>query len=240
MDIPGYLDELQARVYLHTCLFQHTIGVSGCVGEIGCLAGRSFLSSFLTCSQAEAGLAVDCWDSHQFNYDIPPGTTWPAKTFRRDFEANVASRVPDRELRVIQGDSTTLDPLAMTEAVGHRRFRFFHVDGSHQEWSAATDLRNAAAVLAPGGVLVADDVFAHLWPGVSVALSQMVASCHEQSPLRLLPFAIVGDAVMLCRRTHHKTYSDFISKLVDGDEATARRLRPCSYLGADALALQWW
>jgi len=75
-------------------------------------------------------------------------------------------------LRVLKRDSRTVSP----HEIGSR-VRFCHIDGGHTAAEVYSDLRLAAAVLLPGGLLALDDVFNAGYPGVAEGVFRF---CFEQ------------------------------------------------------------
>jgi hypothetical protein len=74
-------------------------------------------------------------------------------------------------LRVLEADSVTLSPLAVSTAVGGQPVRLFSIDGCHTAEATAADLTTASANLHPGGAVVVDDAFNADWPGVMTGLT---------------------------------------------------------------------
>lgn len=63
--------------------------------------------------------------------------------------------------------------------------RFFHVDGGHNADEAFADLELAAEVTGPGGVIVLDDPWSVIWPGVTEGAVHFLDSHDDWGPLLL-------------------------------------------------------
>lgn len=97
--------------------------------------------------------------------------TWPGVGLRRRFEANCAAHgAPAGRLAVLQRDSRAVTPHRLLDAGGGGIVRFAHIDGDHTAGHLASDLRPAAAVAAPDGVLALDDMRHPLHPTLALAV----------------------------------------------------------------------
>jgi hypothetical protein len=101
------------------------------------------------------------------------------------FESNMARY--GGACTVIQTDSALLTPDRLPP------IRLFSVDGSHTAAMTESDLRLAAAVLEPGGVVILDDYFNEQWPDVSIGANRVIADGT------LAPFAIAPGKLLLAR-----------------------------------------
>ena len=85
----------------------------------------------------------------------------------------------------IQTDSALLTPDRLPPIT------IFSVDGAHSAHMTEHDLRLAASVLIPGGVVILDDYFNEQWPDVSVGANRVIADGT------LAPFAVMPGKVLL-------------------------------------------
>jgi SAM-dependent methyltransferase len=88
-----------------------------------------------------------------------------------------------------------------------QNFRFFHVDGGHNCNEALSDLKLAALVILPEGVIVVDDPFRPEWPGVTEAIIRFLDQ-HDDFTAILVGF----NKLILVRKESARIYSDAISK----------------------------
>src|SRR5262249_15960759 len=138
------------------------------------------------------------------------------------FRANVA-RYPDmRRLVVHQGDSTALDGAALKRFAGGA-YRLISIDGGHTAEVTAHDLATAVEALAPGGVIILDDYFNEMWPGVSEGVNR-----YFREPRGVLPFATGANKTLFCAPGAIPLY-------VDSLRATATKTLDNDFLGARIL-----
>lgn len=164
----------------------------GSVGEIGVHHGRLFILLYLLAEPNERAFAIDIFEAQHLNVD---GSGEGDRTI---FEGH---------LRRIGADMDRIDILAESSlevsADRLRRItgpvRLFSVDGGHTTPIALNDLALAEATLVDGGVVILDDVFQSLWPGVSAALARYLLGGG-----RLVPFAVCPEKVLLTQPEHRR------------------------------------
>ena len=147
---------------------QRAAGVRGDVLEIGSYHGRSTivladcLSRMRRWSCATPSSRVMCTSA----------TPRPPKTFARTSQR----ALPHFDLDRLEIHEAYSKDLVLPD---EQRFRFVHVDGSHEEDDVILDLRLARRHLAPGGVIVVDDYDHPDWPGVTAAVHTFLAEAPE-------------------------------------------------------------
>jgi len=189
--VGGWMRPESARLIECVSRAQVGAGVTGAVGEIGVHHGRLFLLLYLLRQPEERAFAVDIFDAQHLNVDHS------GKGDRAIFE---------RHLRRIRADFSVIDIFAESSVdmtperlrchVGY--VRLFSIDGGHTTDIALNDLRLAEASLVDGGVVVLDDAFQPLFPGVAAAVARYLLGDGE-----LVPFAISGEKVLLTQPGHH-------------------------------------
>ena len=197
----GYLDEgylavrgmsslFAARIIVGLLLRQTASSVVGHVAEIGVFEGRLLIALALSLADGERALAIDPF-------------AWPDPGVRRRFEANCAVHgVPAGRLVVHQGDSRTMAPQQLIAAAGGGAVRFLHIDGEHTAGHLASDLRLAAAVAAPDGIVAVDDMLHPGYPTLALAVHAFLGADPDWRVLAIIDREdIVGAAkYLLCRR----------------------------------------
>ena len=198
--IEGWLqqDALLLKLALHRQ--QRAAGIAAGVAEIGVHHGKFFVALALLCEgEDERALAVDVFDDQHLN----PGGS--GRGDRGVFGANLARSGVSGRAVVRQQDSLTLTPDQVRAALGGGGARLFSVDGSHSLRHAASDLRVAAASLAPGGVVLLDDFLHAGWLGVTEAAVLML---HGESPPPLAPLAICGGKLAMVAPADHAAWME--------------------------------
>ena len=149
------------------------LGSGGNAAEIGVHHGKLLILLSLLCDHA---YAIDVFDSARNVERSGDGD-------RGIFEHNM--RRFGGACTTIQTDSRLLDPALLPP------IRLFSVDGAHSAEMTEHDLRLAARVLVPGGVVILDDYFNEQWPDVSVGANRVIADGT------LVPFAITPGKLLL-------------------------------------------
>jgi len=88
----------------------------------------------------------------------------------------LSSAASDGRLEIFEGVSADLD-------LSGRRFRFVHVDGSHEYADALADLRLVVDHIVPGGIIAVDDYEHPLWAGVTDAVRDFRSERPDVSEL---------------------------------------------------------
>ena len=85
--------------------------------------------------------------------------------------------------------------------------RLFHVDGDHSYEQAYKDLKLASKSIVEKGIIIVDDFFNIYYPGVTEAVSKILAEDKTLSPL------IIGfGKLFVCKTEHHEWYIDQLNK----------------------------
>jgi hypothetical protein len=150
----GLIDEAQRRGEVMGGLF-----------EIGVHHGRSAVLLSQLARPGERLGVCDLFGSQDENVSVSGAGD------RAIFEDNMAALVPDFDR--LDVFATASDRLSAEDIGGP--YRLFHVDGGHLAEEALSDLRLAAAVLDPRGVIAVDDPFNVAWPGVTEGILAFLA-----------------------------------------------------------------
>ncbi|MFM8857496.1 MAG: class I SAM-dependent methyltransferase [Actinomycetota bacterium] len=182
---------------------QRSKGVSGAVAEIGVHHGRLFIGLNLLRRDTERAVAIDVFGEQELNTDMS------GKGDLSIFLRNVRRWSTTDGVAIHQGDSTQLTAAQLGEAAGGA-IRLFSVDGGHTESTVLNDMKLAESTLAPGGVVIADDVFNEQWPGVSTGTLRYMAEGGL-----LVPFAIGFNKVFFCSPNYAAAYRDSLHRRFD-------------------------
>ncbi len=207
--VDAYLDEGYASVVGMSSRFaaavccglmriQTELGVGGPVAEIGPFEGRFFIALAHALAPSERALGIDLFD-------------WPNAQVIDRFEANCAKHGVPAERRITwKADSRTMAPQNLLAKLGGERPRFVHVDGEHSRAALTRDLELATAVLAPGGVIVLDDMLHPGYPTLMVAVHEYLGRHPEMCVLCIIDRETVVAATkfVLCRTDWFKRYEE--------------------------------
>jgi Methyltransferase domain len=214
--VEGWLPPNAAKMCVAIGAAQQAMGIRGHVAEIGVHHGRLFILLYLMRQAGERGLAVDLFGDQARN---------PEQSGAGDlavFLSNLRRHADTESLVVHESDSTELDGATVMRLVGGP-CRLISIDGGHTLEITAHDLATAQAALAPGGVIILDDVFNEMWPGVAEGLCRFFSS-----PRDIVPFATGANKTFFCAPTFAPRYVDALRPLA---VKTAER----DFLGARVL-----
>mmetsp|Transcript_15409 Transcript_15409/g.39165 ORF Transcript_15409/g.39165 Transcript_15409/m.39165 type:complete len:234 (-) Transcript_15409:62-763(-) len=196
-----------AAVLASVMRLQRDLGVRGSVAEVGVLAGASFFPLLLLTQPGEAALAMDCFAEDQ-GANVDGSGYSAAVPSAAEFSRLLERSVPQDNLRqraiILQCNSATVSPAELQSLLPADTcgVRVFSIDGCHTAEATASDCALAAAMTAPGGVLMLDDVFNPHWPGVSSGLMRFL----QEHPSGFKPFFIGFNKVLLCRAEDHPQF----------------------------------
>ncbi|MDZ4657291.1 MAG: class I SAM-dependent methyltransferase [Bythopirellula sp.] len=187
---------------------QKANGITGNLFEIGTHHGRSavLLANMLAPSQEKLAVC-DIFEQQGEN------VSHSGSGNRKIFEQNVCAQLPRTE--ALQVFACLSDQLT-AEQIGNG-YRIFHIDGGHNTHEALGDLRLAAKTLTPGGVIILDDAFRDVWPGVSEALLLFLQESPDFAGLAL------GFNKMLF--THRASIEIYRQKLLDRTQLAEYHIR---------------
>ncbi|MQB41482.1 class I SAM-dependent methyltransferase [Rhizobium sp. ICMP 5592] len=187
--IDGYIDPPDALVFLSLIEKQKEENLSGGLAEIGVYYGRSyFLLRKLSAPDSNV-LAIDLFDIEEDDAQ-----------YQRFLDNGKSLGIPVDEELVISGDSTQLDPQAITDKIG--QVRFFSIDGGHLLHHVVADSRLAKNVLADHGIIAFDDTFNPAWPEVTIGVSDFLRRNSDT----FAAFCMTKYKTYVCRREFHDLY----------------------------------
>ena len=199
--VKGWVEPQTLDVLRTLAEAQDREGIDGGVAEIGVHHGKLFIALQLLGPVGAPAVALDVFGDQELNIDQS------GRGDRGRFEANVRRWGDWASVVVKQGDSTLLTGDDVVElALG--RVRLFSIDGGHTEEIVTTDMRTAEKALAPGGIVVADDVFNAEWPGVSVGTLRYLDSGGA-----LVPFAIGFNKVYFSDDGHADRFRETVRRV---------------------------
>lgn len=157
--------------------------IGGGVAEIGVHHGRLFILLALLCGPDEVAVGFDLFERQDENVD------GSGKGDREQLERNLsAAGVPEETVILVAQNSLDLQPAEVLN-LAQGRVRLFSVDGGHTAEVTMNDLWIADRVLTDDGILILDDAFNTMWPGVGEGMHNYL----RHSQCSLLPFGIVAN-----------------------------------------------
>jgi hypothetical protein len=180
--VTGYLQSGAISLFLSAFELQEAFAVTGDVAEIGAFEGKTLILMAHALKEGERVIAVD-------RFGLPPGRD---TGMRSALEANLARFGYLDVSDIIVGESQSFTPESFRARLGGSKVRLFSVDGDHTKAAVLHDLVLAESVLAPGGIVAADDIFNPWYPGVTEALYDFCRHGREGGQHDLEPVAFVS------------------------------------------------
>jgi hypothetical protein len=196
--VVGMSSRFAAAVTCGLMRIQTELGVTGPIAEIGTFEGRFFIAMAHALAEGETALGIDLFD-------------WPNAEVMDRFEANCAKHGVPLERRITwKADSRSMQPEDLLAKLGGRRVRLFHVDGEHSRHALTRDLELATKVLAPGGVIVLDDMLHPGYPTLMLAVQAYLEAHPEMCVLCIIDRETIVAATkfVICHRDWFKRYEE--------------------------------
>ena len=194
--------------------------------EIGVHHGRYLIALHNACQPGTSSLGIDLFDDQALNVDgSGSGDLAKARANLDQF-----AREPERaHLQSADSLALTDEDLATITAT-YAPFRIASVDGGHTPTHAAHDIRAAAQLIAPGGLISVDDFFHPNFPGVTEGTYAVLRG--EQTPF--IPWLVTRKKLFLAHISLADTYRD---RLVPALAESGHRPKSVTIAGHDCLSL---
>ena len=192
--VDGWLRTEAALTVANLVAEQRRLGVAGGTAEIGIHHGKLFILLYLLSRPPEKAVAIDLFEDQHLNVNSS------GEGDLAQFRANLERHADSTRLVVHKGDSTQLTG-DLLQRLADGPLRLISIDGGHTEEITASDLGVAEAALVEGGIVVVDDIFNEMWPGVADGVHR-----YFRDRPQLVPFAICANKTFFCRRSHADGY----------------------------------
>ena len=198
--VDGWLSSDAATTICALSQRQRELDLLGGVAEIGIHHGKLFILLYLLSRAPETAVAIDVFQDQHLNVDSS------GRGDLQIFRSNIERHADSTRLVIHKGTSLAVTGSDVVRLAGGK-IRLFSVDGGHTEEITENDLTVADEALDDGGIIVVDDVFNDLFPGVTNGLHRFFA----RKP-NLVPFAVGANKTYLCR----PSYADLFKKAASG------------------------
>jgi predicted O-methyltransferase YrrM len=198
--VVGMSSRFAAGVCGQLLRIQSDLGVSGHFAEIGAFEGRFLIAMAHCLGPTETALGMDIFE-------------WPNKEVKDRFEANCSKHGIGPERRITwKVDSGATTAAELTSKLSGGPVRMFHIDGDHSRKALTADLELATAVLAPGGLIVLDDMLHPGYPTLMVAVQQYLERHPEMTVLCIIDRETIVAATkfVLCQADWFKRYENLM------------------------------
>ena len=193
--VAGWLQPAAAQAAVLLSNEQRHAQVTGGVAEIGVHHGRFFIVLYLLGAPDEPAVAIDLFSHQELNID---GSG--AGNLER-LKKNLSKYADTSRLVVHEGDSTKVTA-ADLRRLGGGPLRLISIDGGHTAEITAHDLSTAEGALGDGGIIILDDCFNEIWPGVPEGVNRYFAT-----PRSIVPFSIGAGKTFFCHRGLAQQYA---------------------------------
>lgn len=194
--VVGMSSRFAAGVCGRLLRIQSRLRVVGHFAEIGAFEGRFLIAMAHSLDGHELALGMDIFE-------------WPNPEVKDRFEANCTKHGigPDRRI-AWKIDSGNVTPAEVAAKVSGGPIRMFHVDGEHSRTALAKDLELATATIAPGGLIVLDDMLHLGYPTLMVTVQEYLSSHPEMTVLCIIDreSIVAATKFVLCRTDWFKAY----------------------------------
>ncbi len=180
---------------------QRRSGLAGGTAEIGVHHGKLFILLYLLGRENEPAVAIDLFSQQELNVDNSG-----AGDLER-FKRNLGRHADTSRLLVHEGDSTQLvseDLLRLCRGP----LRMISIDGGHTARITAHDLATSEGALMEGGIIILDDCFNEMWPGVVDGVHQYFSERRA-----IVPFGVGANKTFFCHRPFARQYADVLRGL---------------------------
>lgn len=191
--VEGWLGTEAMNMVHELAAQQRLDGMTGAVAEIGVHHGQLFILLALETSSGELAVGFDLFENQAENVDRS------GEGDREVLERNLLVNQIDRDrIRLVTANSMDLSPNDVLNYC-NSQVRMFSVDGGHTAELTHNDLALASKVLAPGGIVILDDYFNEMWPGVAEGTQKFLAD----NPGALIPFGVGSNKVCFTNSASH-------------------------------------
>ena len=187
--VDGYLQSGSASVICSILDIQDELKISGNIAEIGVFHGKLLI---LLCHGLRKGETVFAIDVFNTQPDIQGLKT--EADYNRFSSDNLlinldANNINTENVKLVTSNSQDLFGSDLVKEFGGANIRLFSIDGDHSRDGVRHDLNLAAATIADGGVILADDLFNTICPSLTEGIIDFF---REDNEGRLEPIAIVA------------------------------------------------
>lgn len=154
---------------------QHTAGIYGSLAELGVHHGRFTGFLFITARTTEKLVVADLFEKLQ-HQNVDKSGLGDKRRFLQGLQTYGLSQ---EDLHTLHVGSTDEIPFDWSDKSGFEAFRMISVDGGHTAALTFNDLQLAFCNLLAGGIVILDDFFHSVWPGVTEGLFQFIGAGPE-------------------------------------------------------------
>jgi hypothetical protein len=154
---------------------QHETGIYGSLAEIGVHHGRFTGFLFITARTTEKLVVADLFEKLQ-HQNVDKSGLGDKRRFLQGLQVYGLSQ---EDLHTLHVGSTDEIPFDWSDKAGFEAFRMISVDGGHTAALTFNDLQLAFCNLLAGGIVILDDFFHSVWPGVTEGVFQFMSMGPE-------------------------------------------------------------
>jgi hypothetical protein len=199
--VKGWLLAGAARSIVLLSEEQKRAFLSGGVAEIGVHHGKLFILLYLLSSEDETAVAIDLFSDQHLNVDHSGAGDL------EQFKHNLRRHADTKRLVVHEGDSMQLTAKRLLE-LGHGLFRLISIDGGHTAEITQHDLATSEGALAEGGIIILDDCFNEMWPGVTDGVHHYFSEART-----IVPFGLGAGKTFFSHKAFAERYAAVLRRM---------------------------
>lgn len=187
--VRGMSSAFAASIAGHLIRRQGEIDVSGGLAEIGTFEGRFFIAMALGLRPGEHAVGVDVF-------------TWPSEAVLDHLHENCHRfGLTAADYTAIKGNTRILGAGPLAAVTGGAPFRFFHIDGEHDDANVTQDLDLAAPLMHRHGLICLDDMLHPGYPELTESVHRWLRTHPEWRVLAIIDREDIVAAAkyVLCR-----------------------------------------
>lgn len=176
--------------------------MSAPIAEIGVYHGKFFIGLHKINGVSSGNFAIDVFDMQEFNLD------GAGKGNLEKFKRNISiCGIESSSVNVLKLDSMAINSKDI-EYIRDKSggFSFFSVDGCHMVEHTINDIKIAAELTDPRGVIIVDDYYNASWPGVQEGVSRL----YILEGCKFVPFIYSANKLFLVHISYHRQYLSYL------------------------------
>lgn len=221
-EIEGWLDPNTSLIISSLSQILNELKISGGIGEIGVHHGKLFILLHLMLNKNERSFCIDVFDKQELNLDHSGLGSY------NEFIKNVQKFGNLDLVDIFIDSSLKISSNEIIDKTG--QIKILSIDGGHTSEIVFNDFKLGEKILVEGGIIILDDYFNPMWPGVSEGTNRYFIN----NKTKLKPFAIAANKVFFSNndeiknkyyeyfKTRHKSSIMKFTKMLDSDVVVLR------------------
>ena len=196
-NVDGWLSEIAASIIVKLADIQNEKNIHGPVCEIGVHHGKLFILLHLLTQNDELSVAWDLFEDRQVE-NVDASGSGNKAIFIKNLTRHKCNL---KKIRICTENSMNLTEEKILQTCGGN-VRLFSIDGGHTSDITYNDMLLAVKTIAQGGLIILDDYFNYMFPGVSEGVCKLIF----EGKVKLYPVVIAGNKFIFTNEKEYATY----------------------------------